>query len=127
MFHSIHHIAIICSNYPASRKFYTEVMGFSVVAEHFRAERNSWKLDLKLNNQYIVELFSFPDPPARPSNPEACGLRHLAFSVADLAAACSALEKKGVITEPIRTDEYTGKSFTFFPDPDGLPIELYEL
>lgn len=102
-------------------------MGFSIAAEHFRAERNSWKLDLKLNNQYIVELFSFPDPPARPSHPEACGVRHLAFSVADLAAACSVLEEKGVVTEPIRTDEYTGKHFTFFPDPDGLPIELYEL
>src|SRR5688572_19181702 len=124
---AVHHIAIICSNYLLSKKFYTEVLGFTVEAEHYRAERNSYKLDLKLGNRYCIELFSFPGPPPRVSNPEACGLRHLAFEVTDLESAIAWLNKNGIEPEPIRKDEYTGKRFTFFPDPDNLPLELYEL
>ncbi|MEX1239611.1 MAG: VOC family protein [Cyclobacteriaceae bacterium] len=124
---SIHHIAIICSDYGVSRKFYTEVLGLSIASEHYREERKSWKLDLELNNTYLLELFSFPDPPQRLSQPEACGLRHLAFSVRNLEESITALRKKGVETEGIRTDEFTGKRFIFFTDPDGLPLELYEL
>ncbi len=122
----VHHLAIICSDYPASRKFYTEVLGLSILRENYRIERNSYKLDLQLGGQYIIELFSFPDPPGRPSRPEACGLRHLAFAVGDLEQAMLELKEKGVVTEPVRTDEFTGKRFTFFSDPDHLPIELYE-
>jgi glyoxylase I family protein len=124
--HAIHHIAIICSDYSASKKFYTEILGFIVHAEYYREQRESYKLDLKLGDRYCIELFSFPNPPARTSRPEACGLRHLAFEVADLEEAVNWLAKNGVITEPIRTDEYTGKRFTFFADPDDLPLELYE-
>lgn len=124
---SIHHVAIICSDYEVSKKFYTGILGFSIVSEHYRMERKSWKCDLKLNNNYVLELFSFPDPPSRVSQPEACGLRHLAFSVNDLERSVAHLRENGVETEPIRTDAYTGKRFTFFADPDGLPLELYEL
>ena len=124
---SVHHIAIICSDYGESRKFYTEILGLTIASEHYREERKSWKLDLKLNNAYLLELFSFPDPPKRVSQPEACGLRHLAFSVTNLEESIRALEAKGVQTEGIRTDKFTGKRFTFFADPDGLPLELYEL
>jgi glyoxylase I family protein len=123
----IHHIAIICSDYEASKKFYVEVLGLSVRAEHYRAERKSWKLDLSIDDQYVIELFSFPDPPKRVSSPEARGLRHLAFAVKDIDLATEELKRKGVVTEPVRVDEFTGNRFTFFPDPDGLPIELYEL
>jgi glyoxylase I family protein len=123
---SIHHIALICSDYQASKKFYTEVLGLSVMAEHYREERRSWKLDLSLNGHYVMELFSFPQPPQRLSRPEACGLRHLAFEVENLDQAVRDLKQKGVTTEPIRMDEYTGKRFTFFSDPDNLPLELYE-
>ena len=122
----IHHIAIICSDYQRSKVFYTDVLGLTVVREVYRAERQSYKLDLALGNQYIIELFSFPAPPARPSEPEACGLRHLAFAVPDIQAAVAALQAKGVVAEAIRTDEFTGRQFTFFPDPDGLPLELYQ-
>ncbi|WP_343303894.1 VOC family protein [Chitinophaga niabensis] len=122
----VHHIAIICSDYERSKRFYTEVLGFEIVQETFRAARQSWKLDLALGGTYIIELFSFPDPPERPSRPEAQGLRHLAFEVDDVEAAVKALLDKQVITEPIRVDELTGKRFTFFADPDGLPLELYE-
>lgn len=125
MVRGIHHVAIIASNYAISKAFYTEVLGLPVIAETFRAERNSWKLDLAIGNAQI-ELFSFPDPPERPSRPEARGLRHLAFSVADLDAAVAHLAAQGVQTEPVRTDELTGRRFTFFTDPDGLPLELYE-
>lgn len=125
--HSVNHIAIICSDYEASRQFYTNVLGFSIAAEHYRPERKSWKLDLTLHGKYIIELFSFPDPPKRTSHPEACGLRHLAFSVTNIKEAIVELNKKGVVTEPVRIDEFTGKQFTFFADPDGLPLELYEL
>jgi glyoxylase I family protein len=122
----IHHIAIICSNYQVSKNFYTQFLGFEIIAEHYRAERDSYKLDLSLNGQYCIELFSFPSPPVRPSGPEACGLRHLAFQVADVDAATNQLQSVGVATEPVRTDEFTGKRFTFFRDPDNLPLELYE-
>ncbi|AWW31769.1 VOC family protein [Echinicola strongylocentroti] len=122
----IHHIAIICSDYQTSKKFYTEVLGLKVVKETYRKERMSYKLDLSLNGTYVVELFSFPDPPSRLSRPEACGLRHLAFSVGDLKLAVQELAAKGVEVEPMRTDENTGKKFAFFSDPDGLPIEIYE-
>jgi len=122
----IHHAAIICSDYEASKRFYTEVLGLQVLAEHWRAERRSWKLDLALPDGSQVELFSFEDRPARPSYPEARGLRHLAFAVADVVHAKARLEAQGVAVEAIRIDEYTGRRFTFFADPDDLPLELYE-
>ena len=123
---NIHHIAIICSDYAVSKKFYTEVLGFTVLGEYYRAQRKSYKLDLALGDRYMVELFSFPDPPQRVSRPEARGLRHLAFSVIDMDAAVATLTMHNVTAEPIRIDEFTGKRFTFFSDPDGLPLELYE-
>ena len=123
---ALHHIAIICSDYKRSKKFYTDVLGFEVRNEVYRTERNSYKLDLALNGQYLIELFSFPNTPPRPTQPEACGLRHIAFAVTDIDAAVKELADKGVIAEPIRTDEFTHKRFTFFRDPDDLPIELYE-
>lgn len=122
----IHHAAVICADYPRSRHFYTDILGLRVVAEHYRAERDSYKLDLALPDGSQVELFSFPSAPPRPSYPEARGLRHLAFAVADLAAAKAHLEAYGVAVENVRVDEYTGRRFTFFADPDGLPLELYE-
>lgn len=126
MLQRIHHAAIICSDYARSRRFYTEVLGLRVVAEHLRVERQSWKLDLALPDGSQIELFSFPNPPPRPSRPEAQGLRHLAFAVQDVAQCKRALEAQGVVVEAIRVDEYTGRRFTFFADPDGLPLELYE-
>jgi len=122
----IHHIAIICSDYKKSRHFYTKVLGFVVLREVYREERKSYKLDLQVGDQYQIELFSFPDPPPRPSRPEAAGLRHLAFEVDNLEEAIGTLESHNVSVEPIRVDEFTGKRFTFFADPDGLPIEFYE-
>ena len=122
----IHHIAIICSDYQVSKTFYTDVLGLQVIREVFREQRYSYKLDLALNGEYIVELFSFPSPPPRPSRPEAAGLRHLAFEVDDVAATAEALREKGVEAEPVRIDEFTGKQFTFIADPDGLPIEFYQ-
>jgi glyoxylase I family protein len=123
---SIHHAAIICSDYAVSKRFYTETLGLAVVAEHYRESRQSYKLDLALPDGGQIELFSFPDAPPRPSRPEAQGLRHLAFAVDDVAQCKTWLERQGVAVEPIRTDEYTGRRFTFFADPDGLPLELYE-
>lgn len=123
---AVHHIAIICTDYTKSKKFYTEILGLEVIREVYREERDSHKLDLALNGTYVIELFSFPDPPSRPSRPEAAGLRHLAFAVDDLEAQIAVLTAHGVDCEPIRTDEYTGKRFTFFSDPDDLPLELYE-
>lgn len=123
----IHHIAIICSDYNRSKVFYTQTLGLTIIREVYRKSRDSYKLDLALNGHYLIELFSFPDPPPRPSQPEACGLRHLAFCVPNVADAVAALQAKGVATEPIRTDEFTGRKFTFFADPDGLPLELYEV
>jgi glyoxylase I family protein len=127
MLQSIHHIAIICSDYERSKYFYTEVLGLQVIREVYREARDSYKLDLSLNGQYVIELFSFPNPPARHSFPEASGLRHLAFAVADVAAAIEHLTQNGVTCEAIREDEFTGRRFTFFTDPDGLPLELYEM
>ncbi|PIG94499.1 VOC family protein [Gloeocapsopsis sp. IPPAS B-1203] len=121
----IHHVAIICSDYERSKKFYIEVLGCSVINETFRAARNSYKLDLRIGEDQI-ELFSFPHPPTRPSTPEACGLRHLAFAVENLEETVLKLESKGVEVEPIRVDEITGKRFTFFQDPDALPLEIYQ-
>ncbi|WP_023639100.1 VOC family protein [Dickeya zeae] len=122
----IHHIAIIASDYERSKRFYCDVLGFTLQQEVYRAARDSWKGDLALNDRYLIELFSFPSPPVRVSRPEACGLRHLAFAVDDIEQAVIALHVAGVDCEPVRTDEYTGRRFTFFADPDGLPLELYE-
>lgn len=123
---SLHHIAIICSDYQKSKHFYTAVLGLQVIREVYRQERQSYKLDLALNGQYIVELFSFPNPPQRPSRPEALDLRHLAFTVENLEAVVEELKRQGVAPEPIRIDEHTGKRFTFFADPDELPLEIYQ-
>jgi len=123
----LHHIAIICSDYERSKRFYTEVLGFTIDNEVYRKERDSYKLDLSLNGQYLIELFSFPDPPQRPTRPEATGLRHLAFGVKDIEQSVEFLTSKNITVEPIRIDEYTGRKFTFFNDPDKLPIEIYEV
>ena len=122
----LHHVAIIASDYARSKRFYADVLGLRVVAEHYRAGRDSWKLDLALPDGTQVELFSFPSPPPRASRPEACGLRHLALRVTDLDVAVAHLYRHGVECEPVRVDEYTGRRFTFFADPDDLPLELYE-
>ncbi|WP_396155739.1 VOC family protein [Flavobacterium macrobrachii] len=126
MLKNIHHIAIICSNYEVSKKFYTEVLGLNIIQEIYRAERQSYKLDLALNGNYVIELFSFPNPPKRVSRPEASGMRHLAFAVDKLEVTINHLNQNQIISEPIRIDEFTGKRFTFISDPDDLPIELYE-
>ena len=123
----VHHIAIICSDYDRSKLFYTEILGLKILREVYREARHSYKLDLAIGNDYIIELFSFPSPPPRPSRPESCGLRHLAFKVENVFEAKASLESKGVKVEPVRVDEFTGKEFTFFADPDGLPIEVYEM
>lgn len=122
----LHHVALICSDYSRSRYFYTVVLGLRVIAETWRAERESWKLDLALPDGIQLELFSFPSPPARPTRPEACGLRHLALRVANLDAALAHLRTHSVEVEPVRVDELTKRRFAFFQDPDGLPLELYE-
>ncbi len=126
MLKSIHHIAIICSDYEKSKAFYVDTLGLEVIQENYRAARQSYKLDLSLNGTYVIELFSFPDPPMRPTRPEARGLRHLAFAVDNIEEQVKKLNAKGVQTEPIRIDEFTNKKFTFFSDPDDLPIEFYE-
>jgi glyoxylase I family protein len=125
MFTAIHHVAIIASDYQISKRFYTEVLGLRIIREVWRAERASWKCDLLLGSSQI-ELFSFPDPPPRPGWPEACGLRHLAFSVSALEPVIDHLQQHGIAVEAVRRDENTGRRFTFFKDPDGLPLELYE-
>ena len=122
----VHHIAIICSDYQKSKHFYTTILGLDIINESYRHERDSYKLDLSLNGHYTIELFSFPNTPIRPSRPESCGLRHLAFKVKNIEEAITALSEKGVSCETIRIDEITGKKFTFFSDPDHLPLELYE-
>ena len=127
MLQGIHHAAIICSDYARSKHFYSEVLGLEILAENYRSQRDSYKLDLRLPDGSQIELFSFPCAPARPSYPEAQGLRHLAFRVAVLEPCIARLRQAGIEVEPIRTDEYTGKRFTFFTDPDELPLELYEL
>ena len=123
----IHHVAIICSDYPRSKHFYTEVLGLNILAEHYREARNSYKLDLALPDGGQLELFSFTNPPPRLTQPEAQGLRHLAFSVDCVDEAVAMLKQRGISVEDVRVDEYTGKRFTFFQDPDGLPLELYEI
>ena len=123
---NIHHIAIICTDYLLSKDFYTNLLGLQIIREVYREERASYKLDLSLNGQYVIELFSFPSPPARPSQPEAAGLRHLAFAVDNIDHVAEELQQKGLAVEPIRTDPFTGKRFTFIADPDGLPIEFYQ-
>jgi len=122
----VHHIAIICTDYEKSKHFYTEVLGLAVVREVYREQRRSYKLDLEVAGQYQVELFSFPGPPARPTSPEAAGLRHLAFEVDDIDEAVFHIKEYDVFVEPVRVDEFTGKRYTFFADPDGLPIEFVE-
>ena len=124
---SLHHIAIICADYEKSKRFYTEILGFQVKNEVYREERQSFKLDLSLNGHYLIELFSFPNPPNRLSRPESTGLRHIAFGVNNIEASCLFLKDNQIDTEDIRIDEYTGRKFTFFSDPDNLPIELYEI
>lgn len=126
MLNKVHHIAIICSDYEKSKRFYIEVLGLEIIREIYREERASYKLDLALNGDYIIELFSFPNPPSRPSRPEATGLRHLAFEVDDLDRIVAHLEKNQIEMEAIRTDEFTNKRFLFIADPDQLPIEFYE-
>ncbi len=126
MLKGIHHAAIICSNYQVSKRFYTEILKLEIVAENYREARQSYKLDLALPSGAQIELFSFPNAPERPSFPEAQGLRHLAFCVDDVQQMKGYLESEGVEVEPIRVDEFTGREFTFFADPDGLPLELYQ-
>ncbi|NOH93015.1 VOC family protein [Vibrio sp. AIC-3] len=127
MLKGIHHAAIICSNYNASKHFYTEILKLEIIAENYREARQSYKLDLALPNGAQIELFSFPNAPERPSFPEAQGLRHLAFCIDDVQQIKSYLEEQRIEVEQIRIDEFTGKAFTFFADPDGLPLELYEI
>lgn len=122
----VHHVAIICLDYEKSKYFYTQVLGLQIIREVYRDDRQSYKLDLAIGENYVIELFSFLNPPARPSRPEACGLRHLAFEVENVAEAKIAIEAHGIEVENIRIDEFTGKKFTFFADPDDLPIEFYE-
>lgn len=122
----VHHIAIICSDYVKSKEFYTKVLGFEIQQEIYREERDSYKLDLSIHGQYTIELFSFPNPPKRTSQPEAAGLRHIAFAVENIEESVEYLEANAISVEPIRIDPYTHKKFTFFYDPDKLPIELYE-
>ena len=123
---NIHHIAIICSNYEVSKKFYTEVLGLNIIREVYREERQSYKLDLAIGEHYVIELFSFPNPPTRPSRPESCGLRHLAFSIDNVEEKRNELISKGLECEEIRIDEFTDKQFFFTTDPDDLPLEFYE-
>lgn len=122
----IHHIAIICSDYAVSKKFYTEILGLKIIREVYREERQSYKLDLAIGDQYVIELFSFPNPPERPSIPESCGLRHLALSVENITITRAELIERGIDCEDIRNDEFTGKAFFFIQDPDQLPLEFYE-
>ena len=123
----IHHIAIICSDYKISKKFYTEILGLNIIREVYREERKSYKLDLTIGDDYVIELFSFPNPPKRPSRPESCGLRHLAFAVENVEAKRAELLQKGLNCEEIRIDEFTDKKFFFTADPDDLPLEFYEM
>jgi glyoxylase I family protein len=122
----VHHIAAICLDYERSKDFYTRVMGLTIIRETYRAERNSYKLDLALNGQFVLELFSFPGTPGRPSYPEAAGLRHLAFEVDSIDEVCQYLKDQKIQFDPVRIDSLTGKKFTFIADPDGLPLEFYE-
>jgi glyoxylase I family protein len=125
MLNALHHVALICTDYQRSRRFYVETLGLKLVREVYREERQSWKADLRIGSSQL-ELFSFPAPAIRPSYPEATGLRHLAFGVEDLDLVIARLEAADVTVEPIRIDPHTGQRFTFFSDPDNLPLELYE-
>ncbi|MGP1833282.1 SMU1112c/YaeR family gloxylase I-like metalloprotein [Shewanella frigidimarina] len=127
MLNGIHHVAIICADYPRSKALYTQILGLKIVAEHYRQARDSYKLDLALPDGSQIELFSFNDAPPRPSYPEAQGLRHLAFKVDDIEVVVAHLQLSNISVEPVRIDEYTGKQYTFFSDPDGLPLELYQV
>jgi glyoxylase I family protein len=122
----IHHVSLICSNIERSKKFYTDVVGLSIMQEIYRSDKDSYMIDLGLNGHFILELFTFPNSPSRITQPEACGLRHLAFEVSDIELAVSNLKENGVETEEIKLDEHTGKHYVFFKDPDQLPIELYQ-
>ena len=122
----IHHVAIIVSDYAVSKDFYVNKLGFSIVRENYRPERDDWKLDLRLNDETELEIFGVKNPPRRVNRPEACGLRHLAFHVDDVEKTVVELAEKGIPCEPIRTDTVTGRKMTFFSDPDGLPLELHE-
>lgn len=123
----IHHIAIICSHYEVSKRFYTEILGLNIIREIYRDERQSYKLDLAIGGDYVIELFSFPNPPKRTSRPESCGLRHLAFAVENVEVKRAELLQKGIDCEEIRIDEFTDKKFFFTADPDDLPLEFYEM
>ena len=123
----IHHIAIICSHYEVSKRFYTEILGLNIIREIYREERKSYKLDLAIGDDYVIELFSFPNPPKRTSRPESCGLRHLAFAVENVEEKRAELLQKGLNCEKIRIDEFTDKKFFFIADPDDLPLEFYEM
>ena len=125
-FDKIHHIAIIGSDYQASRQFYVDKLGFEVVRENYREKRGDWKIDLRVNEDTELELFIVKNPPERVTNPEASGLRHLAFKVDDVEETVEELSRKGIKCEPVRTDEFTGKRMTFFRDPDDLPLEIHE-
>lgn len=125
MLNLIHHVAIIVSDYEKSKKFYVEQLELPIIRENYRKERNDYKLDLKVGN-IELEIFGVENPPARVTQPEACGLRHLAFKVDDIEEAVKWLNSKGIQTEPIRMDEYTQKRMTFFRDPDNLPLEIHE-
>ncbi|WP_413698951.1 VOC family protein [Psychromonas sp. KJ10-10] len=126
MLKGIHHVAIICSDYEKSKHFYTNILNLEIIAENYRQQRDSYKLDLRLPDGSQIELFSFVDRPPRPSYPEALGLRHLAFSVDCVASMSDYLISQNIEVEEIRVDEYTNRKFTFFNDPDGLPLEIYE-
>ena len=126
---AIHHVAIIVSDYEKSKDFYVNKLGFAVVRENFRKERNDWKLDLRVGegaDAIELEIFAEPNPPKRVNRPEACGLRHLAFCVDSVEQTVNEMAEVGIECEPIRVDDYTGKKMTFFHDPDGLPLELHE-
>jgi len=123
----IHHVAIICSDYEKSKHFYSKVLGLTILAEHYQQARGSYKLDLQLADSSQIELFYFADAPKRASYPEALGLRHLAFAVDSIDCAIQRLSSHGIVAESVRVDPYTDKKFTFFSDPDGLPLELYQV
>lgn len=122
---TVHHVAIIVSDYQKSRAFYVDLLGFEVIRENYREDRDDYKLDLKLGDMEL-EIFGIKDAPKRPSYPEACGLRHLAFKVEQIEETVAELQELGIETEPIRVDTFTGEKMTFFFDPDGLPLELHE-